>query len=90
MNSLDRAQRAVVSYRRDVLDALWAHGVQPLPGTPPEMVHEFVYDLYRYEIRRLRARLIRGEIARRDYAGHVVELRRRYPLLSLRPRQWLR
>jgi hypothetical protein len=52
-------------------------------------VHEFVNDLYRYELRRLRDRLIRGEIARAGYYEHVVALRRRYPLVSLKPQEWL-
>jgi hypothetical protein len=76
-------------YRADVLHQLQRHGVLPTSSTPPELVHEFVSDLYRYELRRLRARLIRGEIARQDYFAHVVDLRRKYPLVSLKPRQWL-
>lgn len=76
-------------YRRDVLEQLQAHGVAPTPSTAPELVHEFVSDLYRYELRRLRARLLRGDIARKDYFGHVVHLRRKYPLISLKPWQWL-
>ena len=42
----------------------------------------FLNDLYRYELRRLRDRLVRREIAKPDYYAHVVEVRRRYPLLS--------
>ena len=40
-------------YRTDVLEQLWRHGVHPRDTTPPELVHEFVSDLYRYELRRL-------------------------------------
>ncbi len=76
-------------YREDVLEQLWRHGVHPTSETPPELVHEFVSDLYRFEIRRLRSRYVRKEIPREGYAGRVVELRRRYPLISLPPRQWL-
>src|SRR5687767_8848106 len=47
-------------YRADVLRQLSRHGVQPRPTTPPDLVHEFVSDLYRYELRRLRDRLVRG------------------------------
>ncbi len=76
-------------YRSDVLEQLWAYGVQPTPTTRPEVVHEFVSDLYRFEIRRLRSRLVRKEIPKLGYADRVIELRRRYPLISLKPHQWL-
>ena len=49
-------------------------------------MHEFVSDLYRYELRRLRGRLVRGEIPRIGYYDRVVALRRKYPLVSLKPR----
>jgi len=76
-------------YRADVLEQLWRHGVQPTEGTRPELVHEFVSDLYRYELRRLRDRLVRGEIPKVGYYDRVVELRIKYPLVSLKPQQWL-
>ena len=76
-------------YRRDVLDWLWRHGVQPRDRTPPELVHEFVSDLYRHEIRRLRERLLRNEFPKTTYAARVIELRRRYPVISMRPAEWL-
>jgi len=79
----------VYRYRQDVLDALWRHGVQPIRTTRPELVHEFVSDLYRFELRRLRDRLVRREIPKQGYFDRVVELRRRYPLISLKPWQWL-
>ena len=76
-------------YRADVLEFLWRHGVHPTAETRPELVHEYVSDLYRFEIRRLRDRLVRKEIPKEGYADRVVELRRRYPLISLKPGQWL-
>ena len=76
-------------YKKEVLDQLAVHGVTPMPVTPPDLVHEFLNDLYRYELRRLRDRLLRDEIAKSDYYNHVVEVRRRYPLLSLKVWQWL-
>jgi hypothetical protein len=76
-------------YRRDVLDELWRHGVHPRETTPPEKVHEFVSDLYRYELRRLRDRLLRREIEKHGYADRVLELRRRYSLVSTRWRDWV-
>jgi hypothetical protein len=76
-------------YRAEVLEQLWAHGVRPRATTPPELVHEFVSDLYRYELRRLRQRRLRREIPKEGYADRVVALRRKYPLISLKPHQWL-
>jgi len=76
-------------YRPEVLEQLWRHGVQPHVTTPPELVHEFVSDLYRFELRRLRDRLVRHEIPKAGYYDRVVALRLRYPLVPLKPRQWL-
>jgi hypothetical protein len=76
-------------YRKDILEQLAVHGVKPAPETPPDLVHEFLNDLYRYELRRLRDSLLRREIAKSDYYDRVVEVRRRYPLLSLKVWQWL-
>ena len=76
-------------YRADVLERLWGHGIQPTDRTQPELVREFVRDLYRYEIRCLRERMLRREFPRDTYATRVDELRRRYPVLALRAREWL-
>ena len=72
-------------YRQEVIDQLARHGLHPKPTTPPERVREFLNDLYRYELRRLRDRLIRREIPKAGYYDLVVELRNKYRLLSLRP-----
>ena len=76
-------------YRRDVLAALEAHGIMPRPTTSPELVREFVNDLYRYEIRRLRDRLLRGEFPKDTYYGRVVTLRNKYSILALKPFQFV-
>ena len=76
-------------YRDDVLEQLERHGVRPTSSTRPDLLHEFVSDLYRYELRRLRERLVRHEIPKVGYFARVVALRRQYPLVSLRPRDWL-
>ena len=75
-------------YRRQVLEELSRHGVQPTSATPPALVHEFVNDLYRFELRRLKQRQVRGEIEKQDYAAHVVALRKRYILVSVPVRRW--
>jgi hypothetical protein len=76
-------------YKPAVVEQLWLHGVHPTPHTRPELVHEFVNDLYRFELRRLRDRLVRKEIPKVGYYDRVIELRRKYPLVSLKPVQWL-
>jgi hypothetical protein len=76
-------------YRAAVLEQLWHHGIQPKPTTRPDLVHEFVNDLYRFELRRLRDRLLRKEIPKVGYYDRVVDLRRKYPLVSVKPDQWL-
>ena len=76
-------------YRAAVIEQLWRHGVHPTSQTRPELVHEFVNDLYRFELRRLRDRLLRREIPKVGYYERVIELRRKYPLVSLKPAQWL-
>jgi hypothetical protein len=76
-------------YLPSVLEALAAHGVRPTASTAPDFVREFLNDLYRYELRRLRAELLAGAFPKPEYFDRVVALRRRYPLLSLKPWQWL-
>lgn len=76
-------------YREVVLTRLEAHGIRPRSTTPPELVRAFVNDLYRYEIRRLRDRLLRGEFPKDTYYDRVVTLRNKYSVLALKPFQFL-
>ncbi len=76
-------------YRVDVLERLETHGVRPCPTTRPELVREFVNDLYRYEIRRLRDSLLRGDFPRHTYFDRVVALRNKYSILALKPFQFV-
>lgn len=76
-------------YRPEVLEQLLVHGVRPTDGTPPELVYDFVNDLYRYELRRLRAALVNGAIPKAGYYDRVVDLRRKYPLVSFKPHLWV-
>jgi len=75
-------------YREDVLAALLVHGVRPTPHSNPEKVRDFVRDLYKYEIRRLRERYLRREFPKREYSDRVDALRRQYPVLALRASAW--
>lgn len=76
-------------YHANVLDELARHGLRPLPDTSPERLRDAVRDLYKYEIKRLRADLLAERFLKKDYASHVVELRKRYPLLSIPVDLWL-
>jgi hypothetical protein len=76
-------------YRPEILDQLAAHGIMPKASTSPDLVHEYVNDLYRYELRRLRRRLLDHEFLKTSYFDRVVELRRKYPLLSIRRVLWV-
>jgi hypothetical protein len=78
------------TYDPRVLDELARHGLVPRTSTPPQFLRDAVRDLYRYEIRRLRSDLLSGRFARRDYAGQVMELRKRYWLLSVPVELWIR
>jgi hypothetical protein len=83
------AENGPFRYRTAVLQDLSRHGIQPTAHTRPELVREFVRDLYRYEIRKLRERMLRNEFPRREYADRVESLRRQYSVLALLPRQFV-
>jgi hypothetical protein len=76
-------------YKPDVLTALARHGVRPTGDTPPALVREYVRELYKYEIRLLRGRMIAGEFPKPEYAARVDALRRQYPVLALLPEQFV-
>jgi hypothetical protein len=75
-------------YRPDVLRAVAQHGIRPTGRTPPELARGFVRDLYCYELRVLRERLLRQEFPKQEYAGRVTALRDHYRVLSLRAHEW--
>jgi hypothetical protein len=72
-----------------VLRQLGEHGIRPGADTRPSIVRAYLNDLYRYELRRLKVRLLRSEFPRASYFHRVVALRMRYPLLSIPERQWM-
>lgn len=76
-------------YRNSVLDELARHGIAPREDTPPELIREFINDLYVHEIRALKAELKKGRFPMGEYAGRVEQLRRRYPILSLPIAHWI-
>jgi hypothetical protein len=85
---------SVHSYRDVVLRELERHGLRPRPTTPPRLLHDFLNDLYVFEIRELKLR--RDELERvlgpqplADYSARVRALKKRYPLLSLPLPAWV-
>jgi hypothetical protein len=73
----------------EILDALAGHGLRPRPDTPLALLREQISDLYRIEIRKLRDRCRAGEFPAGELASHVVELRKRYLLLSIPVERWV-
>jgi hypothetical protein len=76
------------AYPDDIRQQLARHGLAPTAATPPARVREALSDLYRYEIRRLRRRLLDGQVEKPRYVGEVIALRKKYWLLSLTPAAW--
>ncbi len=76
-------------YRSQIVDELARHGLVPKPTTSPEFLRAAINDLYRIEIRTLRDRCRSGEFSTRELPGHVIELRKRYVLLSIPLHNWV-
>ena len=72
----------------EVLEALAGHGLRPAADTSLALLREQINDLYRVEIRKLRDRCRAGEFPTTELAPRVVELRKRYMLLSIPLDQW--
>ena len=72
-----------------MLEALAGHGLRPRADTPVALLREQINDLYRIEIRRLRDRCRAGEFTTRELPARVVELRKRYLLLSIPVERWV-
>lgn len=77
-------------YAPEALDVLAGHGLHPRSVTPPAIVRDALNDLYRYEIRRLKRRLLAGDFPKSDYLDRVVALRKQYWLLSIPVERWVR
>lgn len=76
------------TYPKELLDGLVVFGLRPTASTPPLLVRDALNDLYRFEIRRLRQRLLDGLVARDQYVDAVITLRKRYWPLALQPAHW--
>jgi hypothetical protein len=76
------------TYPPELTDALAKFGLAPTPETPPRVCRDQLNELYRHEIRRLRDELLAGRVAKADYVGLVIVLRKKYWPLSLQPGDW--
>lgn len=76
------------NYPPELADALLTFGLKPTSITPPRLVRDALSDLYRYEIRRLKRRLLDGAVAKEDYINEVIKLRKKYWPLALQPEHW--
>lgn len=77
------------AYTPEVLEQLAVHGLRPAATTSPQVLRNAMRDLYKYEIKVLKRRLLSNEFPKGEYAGRVIQLRRRYPLLSVPMEFWL-
>lgn len=78
------------TYPPELLTALAGHGVAPRSDVHPRFVRDYVSDLYRFEIRRLRERRATGVVRKEDYVDRVIALRKQYWVLTLEPSAWER
>jgi hypothetical protein len=79
----------VQKLKPEVLSELASHGLIPNERTSTARLREQINDLYRIEIRKLRDRCRAGEFTTRELPAHVIELRKRYILLSIPMDQWI-
>lgn len=75
-------------YQPEILEQLLTHGVRPCPTTRPALVFRFLGELYRYELRRLKALRAARAFPPAEYGGRVIDLRKRYPLVSVPVKYW--
>lgn len=73
----------------EVLEELAEHGLAPRGDTPLALLRGQISDLYRVEIRKLRDQCRAGLFPVSELAPRVVQLRRRYLLLSIPTAQWV-
>lgn len=74
--------------RPEVLDQLTRHGIRPGSDASLDRVRTFVRDLYNFELRRQRDRVRAGQLSKDELVEEVIELRRKYWVLSLPLDEW--
>ncbi len=81
---------ATYHYLAEVLDGLASLGIRPTSSTDPTRVREYLNDLYRWELRQLRDLVRSGQLPKHLLSVRVIELRKRYTLLSRPLETWTR
>jgi hypothetical protein len=76
------------TYHPLILEELARHGLQPAPSSSPARLRDAVRDLYKYEIKRVRGELLAGRFPKTEYAARIIELRKRYWILSVPIHLW--
>lgn len=76
------------TYPAEFVESLHSFGLAPTADTEPGVVRVALSGLYKYELRRLRGRLIAGEFERARYLELIIELRKKYWLLTLPEWAW--
>jgi hypothetical protein len=84
----DGTRAMTFEYQPEIQAQLLTHGVRPLQGTRPALVFRFLGELYRYELRRLKAQRAARAFPPAEYGARVIELRRRYALVSVPVKYW--
>lgn len=77
-------------YPPELAEALGAFGLAPSSRSHPLEVRTALNGLYRYELRRLRDRLLARQLEKPEYVALVIGLRKKYWPLSLLPEAWER
>ena len=75
-------------YPPELVEGLSLVGITPSPEAAPAVTREIADDLYRDELRRLRARLLSGEFDRAHYVELIVALRKQFWVLTLPLYAW--
>jgi len=77
-------------YPPELIEGLALIGVSCSPDAPPAETRDAADDLYKAELRALRARLIAGEFERPRYVELIIELRKKFWVLTLPLSAWER
>ena len=76
------------SYPPELVEGLALVGVSCSPDVSPAVTREMADDLYKDALRALRARLIAGEFERPRYVELIIELRKKFWVLTLPLSAW--